>query len=66
MSLAVNVFDAAAEADTGLPFKEGDARGLDAAVEGLENADMSTRARPVPGVGRVAVGVALLEIEDDE
>lgn len=51
------------EADIGLADREGDMAGLD---EGLAKADMSTRARPVPGVGRAAVGVTWLEREGDE
>lgn len=64
--LAVIVPGPADEADTGLPLIEGDIAGLDAAEEGLAKAERSTRARPVPGAGRLAVGVALLEKEGDE
>lgn len=56
-SLAVMVLDATEEEDTGRPDTEGDMAGLDATEEGLAKEDMSTRARPVPGVGRFAVGV---------
>lgn len=62
-SLAVMVADAADEVERGRPEMQGDMAGLDAAEEGLAKADMSTRARPVPGVGRLAVGV---EREGDE
>lgn len=54
------------EADMGLADKEGDMAGLDATDEGLAKADISTRARPVPGVGREAVGVTWLERDGDE
>lgn len=56
-SLAVVVPDAAEDADMGRLETEGDMAELDATEEGLAKADMSTRARPVPGVGRLAVGV---------
>lgn len=62
-NLAVMVADAADEAERGLPEMQGDMAGLDAAGEGLAKADMSTRARPLPGMGRLAVGV---EREGDE
>lgn len=52
-----------ADAERGLPEMQGDMAGLDAAGEGLAKADMSTRARPLPGMGRLAVGV---EREGDE
>lgn len=65
-SLAVIVVEVEEEADMGLEDREEDMAGLDAADDGLAKADMSTRARPVPGVGRAAVGVTWLEREGDE
>lgn len=59
--------DMVEEAVVGRPDTDGDEAELDAAAEeGLAKADMSTRARPVPGVGREAVGVVLLDKEGDE
>jgi hypothetical protein len=55
--------EAAEDADMGR-LVEGDMAGLDCA--GLANADMSTRARPVPAIGRDAVGVVVLEREGEE
>lgn len=65
-SLAVMVLGPAGVADLGRPDMDGDIAGLDAAEEGLAKADMSTRARPVPGVGRLAVGVVELDNEGEE
>ena len=65
-SLAVMVLVPAEVADLGRLETEGDMAGLEATDDGLAKADMSTRARPVPGVGRLAVGVTLLDREGDE
>lgn len=65
-SLAVMVLGPDELADLGRLETDGDMAGLDATEEGLAKADRSTRARPVPAVGRVAVGVAVLDREGEE